>query len=120
MLAIRGAFAPFVPVPSPPPPGGPGPFSLSDPDVVRSTLATAWDDVRLEPVEEPFFAGRNAEEAHAFLGGSPLVGGMLAAIDAATRARALDALRRTLADHEQPNGVLFGSAAWLVTARARG
>ena len=87
---------------------------------MRATLAAAYDDVRIEPVEVPFLAGRDVKDAHAFLGGSPLVDGMLAPLDAETRARALESLRATLAGGEQPDGIRFGSAAWLVTARARG
>ena len=45
-----------------------------------------------------------------------LVGGVLADLDDAGRATALAALRATLEAHLGPDGVLFGSASWLVTA----
>ena len=38
-------------------------------------------------------------------------------LDDATRAKALDTLRRSIEDHETDDGVLFQSAAWLISAR---
>ena len=35
------------------------------------------------------------------------------------RSRAIEALHATVATHETPNGVLFGSGTWLVTGRRR-
>jgi SAM-dependent methyltransferase len=42
---------------------------------------------------------------------------MLGDLDDAGRKRALDALRSTTAAHETDRGVVYDSAAWLITAR---
>ena len=41
---------------------------------------------------------------------------MLADLDEGAKARALDNLRATIAAHETPDGVVFRSAAWVITA----
>ena len=102
--------------PPAPPAGAPGPFSLGDPARVRSVLGAAgFTDVGLTSVTEPMAFGRTAEEAHGFVLG--LLGWMLQGQDDQRRAEATDALRRTMTDHLTTDGVHFGSAAWLVTAR---
>jgi hypothetical protein len=58
--------------------------------------------------------GADADDAHAFVLG--LLGWMLDGFDDAARARALDRQRSTLASHDTDNGVLYGSAAWTITA----
>jgi SAM-dependent methyltransferase len=99
-----------------PPPGAPGPFSLADPDRVRAVLSTAgFADVDLEGVQEPMWFGRDADDAHRLISG--LLGWMLDGLDETGRARALDALRATMVAHETRDGVLHGSAAWLIRAR---
>jgi len=60
------------------------------------------------------YFGRTADEATTFIGG--LLAWMLASLDEAGRRRALTDLHTTMADHEGPDGVMFASAAWLVTA----
>ncbi|HWC69068.1 MAG TPA: methyltransferase domain-containing protein [Acidimicrobiales bacterium] len=100
---------------APPPPDAPGPFSLSDPDRVRSLLTAAgFSAVGLAAVEAPMWFGHDADDAQRFVLG--LAGWMLEGLDDAGRARALDALRATVAAHATPEGVLFGSVAWLITA----
>jgi hypothetical protein len=44
------------------------------------------------------------------------MGWMLEGLDTADRARAIDALHATMVAHETPDGVLFGSAAWITRA----
>jgi SAM-dependent methyltransferase len=93
-----------------------GPFSFSEPDAVRNILGQAgFRDVELAGFEEPMHFGANAEGAHQFVLG--LMGWMLQGLDEAGRTRALDALRATLTAHQGLDGVTFGSAAWLITAR---
>jgi SAM-dependent methyltransferase len=97
------------------PPGTPGPFSLSDPDRVRALLAaTGFTGTRLEAVGAPLHFGRDVDDAETFLLG--LLGWMLHGLDETGRARALDAFRASLAAHHTRDGVLYGSAAWIVTA----
>jgi SAM-dependent methyltransferase len=98
-----------------PPVDLPGPFSLSDPSRVRSLLtASGFADVALEAVEAPMWFGADADDAQRFAVG--LLDWMLEGLDEAGRARALDDLRTTLAAHATPGGVMFDSAAWLITA----
>jgi hypothetical protein len=42
---------------------------------------------------------------------------MLEGLDDDARSGALQALRDTIAAHETPDGVLYASGAWLITAR---
>ncbi|MEJ2885306.1 class I SAM-dependent methyltransferase [Actinomycetospora aeridis] len=100
----------------PSPLGSPGPFSLSDPDHVRDVLTGAgFTAVALDGLAEPEVYGRDADDALAFVLG--LLGWMVADLTPAERDRRVEALHRTLAAHEGPDGVTLGSAAWLVTAR---
>jgi hypothetical protein len=86
---------------------------------VRSVLGAAgFTDVSLTSLTEPMAYGRTVEQAHGFVLG--LLGWMLRGQDERRRAEAADALRRTLTDHLTADGVHFGSAAWLVTARRSG
>jgi SAM-dependent methyltransferase len=101
-----------------PPVGAPGPFALADPDRVRSILsASGFEAVELTGSEAAMWFGTDADDAHRFVLG--LLGWMLEGLDGAGRARALDALHRTMAAHATPDGVLFGSATWVVTATRR-
>lgn len=102
--------------PSNPAPDRPGPFSLSDADHVRGLLERAgFDRVALTPVREATTYGRSVDEAHRFLLG--LLGWMIEGQDPVRRAASVEALRTALAAHETADGVHFGSAAWLITAR---
>jgi hypothetical protein len=58
--------------------------------------------------------GNDADDAHRFALG--LMGWMLAGLDEAGRARAIEALHATMVAHETPEGVLFESAAWITQA----
>jgi SAM-dependent methyltransferase len=111
---FSGAMAAGRDLPAPPP-DAPGPFALADPDRVRAVLSTAgFAEVDLEAVDEPMWFGADADDAHRFIGG--LLGWMLEGLDESGRIRALDALHATMAAHETADGVLYESAAWLVTA----
>ena len=81
--------------------------------------AAGFDHVELTPVDEPFWMGSDAENAFAFFRGGGVVRGMTQDLDDAQRAKALDALRSTIVEHDTGDGVLFGSGAWLITARRR-
>ena len=104
-----------------PPNGAPGPFGLADPDHVRRVLEAAGFDGRR--------AGghRGAVGASAPTPTTPssfartigIVEGLTHDLDDADTARALEAVHQMLRDHETPEGVLIGSAAWLITARKR-
>ncbi len=99
----------------PPPPDAPGPFSLANPDRVRSILTGAgFSDLQLGGLTAPMYFGADTEDAYRFVVG--LSGWMLEGLDEAGRARALDALRATIAAHDTGHGVIYDSAAWIITA----
>lgn len=116
---IRGALAAGRPLPAPPI-GAPGPFALADADRVRRVLAAAgFDDVTLEAAEEPFWMGAGTDDAFGFMSTGGLARGLLQDLDEPTRGRALDLLRATLDRYDGPDGVVLGSAAWVISARRR-
>lgn len=102
---------------SPPPAGAPGPFSLADPDVVRATLTGAgFADIQVESHAAPMYFGASVAEAVRFLSSLGLVRSSLEAAGRDDRGAALDGLRESVAAHETTDGVLYDSAAWIVTA----
>ncbi len=117
LMAVRQALALGRELPMPPP-DAPTPFSLADPERVRARLGAAgFDDLRFDPVDEPFEAGADLDDACAFLQGTGIVKGLLEELDDAQRAEGLAALRDALAAHVTDDGVLLGTSAWLITAR---
>jgi SAM-dependent methyltransferase len=99
-----------------PPADAPGPFSMAEPDRVRSILNTAgFAGIQFEGLSAPMYFGADASDAHGFVVG--LLGWMLEGLDEAGRERASEALRTTLAAHADGDGVLFDSAAWIISAR---
>jgi SAM-dependent methyltransferase len=110
---ISGALAAGRDLPAPPPDAGP--FALSDPDRIRALLTKAgFADVEIDGATTGMWFGNNADDAHRFVLG--LMGWMLEGLDDDGRARAKDALHTTMAAHETPDGVRFGSAAWITQA----
>ena len=117
LTAVRSALAMGRTFPEPPE-GAPGPFGLADPVAVRGILHDAGCvDVELTEIREPFHGGSNAEDAFSFVRGLPVAQGLLADLDEAATAGALEQLRSTLSAHETSDGVQFDSRAWLITAR---
>jgi SAM-dependent methyltransferase len=99
-----------------PDPTAPGPFSLSDPERIHRLLsATGWTPLRVDGVEAREWFGTDVDDALQFLTG--LFAWRLEPMAPEERAAAVERLRHSLATHAGPNGVEFGSAAWLVTAR---
>ena len=112
MREILGALATGRDMPAPPP-DAPGPFALSD--RVRAVLgAGGFTDVESEGTTAGMWFGTDADDAHRFVLG--LMGWMLRGLDDNGRARAVSGLRATMAAHETSDGVVFGSAAWTITA----
>ncbi len=98
-----------------PPPEAPGPFTLADPDVIRSVLTAAdFRDITLDGTTAPMWFGHDADDAYQLLSG--LMGWMLEGLDDTGRTRALDALQATIEGHETPDGVLYESATWTIRA----
>jgi hypothetical protein len=99
-----------------PPPDAPTPFSMADPDRVRTLLEPAgFSDIRFDAMEEQAFFGPDVDTSYNFLIG--LTGWMLDGLDDGARSQARATLRQTLEAHRTHQGVMFGSATWLITAR---
>jgi SAM-dependent methyltransferase len=112
---FSAALAAGRPLPVPPP-GAPGPFSLAEPDRVRTVLGEAgFSGLELAGLAQPMWFGDGPDDAFDFVLG--VTEWMLDGADEEQRARALDALRATITAHAGPDGVLYRSATWLITAR---
>jgi SAM-dependent methyltransferase len=99
-------------------PDAPGPFSLSDPGRVKTILTRAeFTDIELTTTKAAMWFGEDIDVANHFVLGQ--FGWMLEGLDNTRRARALDALRATLTAHETDDGVVYESAAWIITATRR-
>ncbi|GAC1603682.1 MAG: class I SAM-dependent methyltransferase [Acidimicrobiales bacterium] len=117
LTEIRSALAVGRELPRPPA-NIPGPFGLAGEGHIRSVLTAAgYTDIELRRVDEPIDFGEDLDEAVAFLETFGITRGLTQGLDDTARTAALTALQDTAARHTTPDGVLFGSAAWLITAR---
>jgi len=115
--AMRDALAVGRDLPVPPP-GAPSPFGLADTDFTRGVLTEAgFTDISFAESAPPWRLGSDADDAYGFVTGLRVIKMMLEDLDDSLRAQALDNLHATAAAHETPDGVYFGSAAWVITAR---
>ncbi|HEU5474717.1 MAG TPA: methyltransferase domain-containing protein [Actinophytocola sp.] len=97
---------------------GHGAFSLADPTVTAGVLTAAgFTAVEITEVREPIYYGPAAADARDALFELRMVQELVAGLDAAATARALDRLLVMLDAHDTGAGVWFDSSAWLVTAR---
>jgi len=113
---IRAALSLGRDLPAPPV-GAPGPFGSADADGMRNVLASAGlEDIKFESLEVPFWAGKDGEDAFRFMSSTGAVRGMLQGLDELSSASARSALQETMFAHDTGDGVIFGSAAWLITA----
>ncbi len=107
-----------LPPGEPPRPRAPGPFAFGEADYVDGVLkAAGWSAIELTPQSQPFGLGDTLDAAVEYATSmGPSARALRATDDDATRARARDMLRQTLA----PFGPSFAlrSAVWVVTARA--
>ena len=116
LTELRRALAMGRDLPTPPV-GTPGPFGLADPDHTRDLLArTGYSNIRIEDVRPPMRVGDDVESAYAFLSRTGNTRGLLDDLGADDRIVALNNLRSVLAEHATPQGVVLGTASWLVTA----
>ena len=100
-----------------PPPNAPGPFAFADPEHVRRVLTEAgFTDVGLAEIDSFQDLGTDATDAFSFVRAMGVVRGLTQDLDEPARERAMTAVQDMLATHETADGVLFGSAAWLITA----
>ena len=120
LTALRGALAVGRQLPEPPS-DLPGPFGLASADHASGILGAAgFADIRFEEVDELIEFGPDADAAFAFMKTTGMTKGLTEELDADGKERALDALRRTIVQHDTGAGVLFGSSAWLIRASAQG
>jgi SAM-dependent methyltransferase len=98
----------------------PVPFSLADPTATGRILATAgFVEVSFTDVHELVYYGTDVAAALDWIRGFASVKDVFQRLDPASTERALDRLRRTLAEHLNGEGVWFDSRAWIVTANCR-
>jgi SAM-dependent methyltransferase len=117
-LELTSALAAGRRLPAPPP-DVPSPFAMADPAVVRDVLSQAgYTGVAVHGIDGEMYLGPDPDQAYAFTLG--LLGWMLDGLDAVRRDLARRALRTVIDAHAGPDGVAFGSAVWLVTARSGG
>jgi len=98
----------------------PGPMGLADADFTRGVLAAAgFDEIDIQPIERRFSFGNDMDSAFAFIASLGFTKGALEPLSAEDRQIALTQLRASIVQHEKPDGVWFGSAAWLIGATRR-
>ncbi|MFG2250878.1 class I SAM-dependent methyltransferase [Spirillospora sp. NPDC048823] len=111
-------LASYVPVPDIGGPDAPGPFSLADPARIRGLLTKAGcTGIEIQPVRESLRLGSDVPDVVRYFRDHPAASSSIAAMDEATLAKVLDELSEAVKPFQAPDGVFFGSAAWLVTAR---
>jgi SAM-dependent methyltransferase len=116
LMALRAGLALGRELPFPPP-DAPTPFSLADPDRVRTILGEAgFQHVELAAWDEPMEIGRDAIDAMTFAGTMGIVEGLSEGLSPEDRATAMQNLRDLFEDRASEDGVLLDSAAWLITA----
>ena len=107
-----------VPMPDLGEPGGPGPFSLADPERLRSVLGQAgYAQIDVEEVVRPMVMGDSIEDVLAFMHDSDMGQILMAGVDDETAARAWASVRQALIPHATADGVVLQGTVWLVTAR---
>ncbi len=117
LMSLRNALAVGRDLPVPPP-DAPTPFALADPGRVRGILGSVgFEGVALEPIDEVIDLGADASDALEFAKTMGIVEGLLDGLDEEQRATAMSNLADLFHEHETPDGVLLGSAAWLIHAR---
>ena len=116
------AAAQHVPLPPRPEPGTPGPFSLADPDRVRTILDSAgFHNVRCQSHETNISVGgaTGVEGAVSFLLAIGPVASLLRESDAETRSRVAEAIRSALLPYADGDSVYLSGATWVVQADTR-
>lgn len=105
------------PTPAQPPPGTPGPFAMADSERACAILEMAgFIDIAVMAVSEPVVFGSDVDDADNFVTAFGLPKGLLEILPADAALKAEADLRESLAAHSGPRGVVYGSAAWIITA----
>ena len=117
-VSIGGAaIQPYLPETEAPDPKAPGPFAFADPDYLRGILEQAgFADIAIDPVEMNLCLGADLDAAMEFQGQVGPAARALAELSGAAREDALAAARAALEPYAGADGVVLGSATWLVSA----
>ena len=113
-----------------PPPGedartcGPGPFSMSDSEMVTSQLGIAgYEAIEFERVDVPLMVGNTLDDAVEFqlaLGPAGEVYREAGDLAVARHDEIVAALKEELRKYETPDGIIMDSSSWVVSARNPG
>ena len=116
MVPVGAALA-HVPMPDLGEPGGPGPFSLADPDRIRSLLeGIGLNDVSVDDFRCPMVMGASVDDTVAFMQGTDMAATLMADVSDEAADAAWEAVGAALAPYTGSDGVVLGGAAWIVTA----
>ncbi len=111
-----GAVLAYVPMPDLGEPGRSGPFSLADPERIRSILkGAALTEVAIDEFRCPMPMGSSVEDTVAFLRRTDLAA-LMAEVSEDVAAAAWEAVRAALVPYRTADGVVLSGAAWIVTA----
>ena len=120
VLAIR-EVVPADPAEPKPDPLAPGPFAFADAERIKKTLADAgFSAIEVEPLDtnmrlaSPGDIGGAADFATQIGPGSRLI----AEAKEGKRPAILESIKRALARHDSPEGIVLAAAVWIVTAKA--
>ena len=116
MVPASAALA-HVPMPDLGEAGQPGPFSLAEPDRIRSILTAAGlAEVTVDDVRCPMRLGSTVEATVSFMQRTDMAAALMADVTDEVAAAAWAAVREALEPYAGPDGVVLQGAAWLVTA----
>ena len=117
LMVPAGAALAHVPMPDLGEPGRPGPFSLADPDRVRSILQGAgFTAMGVDECRCPMPMGSTVEDTVAFMQGTDMAATLMTGVSADVAAAAWNAVRAALAPYAGPEGVVLSGTAWIVTS----
>jgi SAM-dependent methyltransferase len=117
LMVPAGAALAHVPMPDLGEAGQPGPFSLAEPDRLRSILSRAgFADVNVNDLRCPMRMGSTVEDTVSFMQGTDMATALMADVSDEVAAAAWAAVRQALEPYAGPDGVVLQGAAWLVTA----
>jgi SAM-dependent methyltransferase len=120
LMVPAGAALAHVPMPDLGEAGQPGPFSLADPDRVRSILSGAgFANVNVDDLRCRMRMGSTVEDTVSFMQRTDMAAVLMADVTKEVAAAAWAAVREALAPYAGRDGVVLRGAAWLVTATRR-
>jgi SAM-dependent methyltransferase len=117
LMVPAGAALAHVPLPDLGVAGEAGPFSLADPDRVRSILTrSGFAHVTVDDLRCPMRMGPTVEDTVSFMQRTDMAAALMADVTDEVAAAAWAAVREALAPYAGPDGVVLRGASWLVTA----